>query len=295
MILPVTVARTKRQPMELTQAVQELLDGLTPTQRSSHSVEVAMRLALDPRRSDHLVRGSALLPHGTGKRVRVVVFAKGAAAEEAREAGADIIGDEELISAIVSSGGEAIAFDRLIATPDFMKPLARAGKVLGPKGLMPNPKMGTLTNDVARAVAEMRRGRLDFRIGRDACMRASVGRAAMPPQQLVANIGALVAALIEAKPKAIGGQAGAAAGAAAAAPAAAAEGASVAEAALPPPDALDGYVRTFQIKTTYSEPLPVSFESLVASIAAYRAALGTDTATTGAGAKATTGAEQEGK
>ncbi|KAG2445205.1 hypothetical protein HYH02_008673 [Chlamydomonas schloesseri] len=271
-VLPAAVRTGRRTPVPLSTALQQLLDPLTPGQRKSHSLEVFVRFGLDPRRSDHLVRGSVVLPYGTGKRVRIVVFAKGADADVAREEGVDIIGDEDLIAAIVSSEGAAIAFDRLIATPDFMRPLARAGKVLGPKGLMPNPKMGTLTSDVARAIRETRRGRLDYRLGRDGAVRAALGRAGMPAEQLAANICGLVASLLENKPKAVGGPpVAAAAGAAAGGAAAEAPGAA---ARIPPPGSLDGYVRTFLLKTTNSAPVAVSFESLLEAVGPYRQLVG---------------------
>ncbi|KXZ52345.1 hypothetical protein GPECTOR_10g978 [Gonium pectorale] len=179
---------------------------LRPGQVPQHSLEVFVRFHLDPRRSDHLVRGSVVLPYGTGKKVRIVVFAAGAEAEAARREGVDLIGTEELIGTIVSAPpGADLGFDRLIATPDFMRPLARAGRVLGPKGLMPNPKMGTLTTDVATAIAEIRRGRLDFRLGRDSAVRAALGRTSLPAPHLAAHVGGMVAALLENKPKALGG------------------------------------------------------------------------------------------
>ncbi|KAG2439500.1 hypothetical protein HXX76_004854 [Chlamydomonas incerta] len=287
-VLPAAVRKGGRAPVPLNAALQQLLEPLTPGQRRSHSLEVFVRFALDPRRSDHLVRGSVVLPYGTGRRVRIVVFARGADADVAREEGVDIIGDEELIAAIVSSEGAAIAFDRLIATPDFMRPLARAGKVLGPKGLMPNPKMGTLTSDVARAIRETRRGRLDYRLGRDGAVRAALGRCGMPAEQLAANIGGLVASLLENKPKAVGGppvaaEAADAGGAAAAAPGAAA--------GIPPPGSLDGYVRTFLLKTTHSEPVAVSFDSLLAAVGPYRELVGAAAAAADGGGSGA-GAEQ---
>ncbi|PNW82195.1 hypothetical protein CHLRE_06g278090v5 [Chlamydomonas reinhardtii] len=271
-VLPAAVRKGRRAAVPLATALQQLLDPLTPGQRKSHSLEVFVRFGLDPRRSDHLVRGSVVLPYGTGRRVRIVVFAKGADADVAREEGVDIIGDEELIAAIVSSEGAAIAFDRLIATPDFMRPLARAGKVLGPKGLMPNPKMGTLTSDVARAIRETRRGRLDFRLGRDGAVRAALGRCGMPAEQLAANIGGLVASLLENKPKAVGGPPAVAAAAAAGGTAAAAPGAAAA--GIPPPGSLDGYVRTFLLKTTGSAPVAVSLDSLLEAVGPYRQLVG---------------------
>ncbi|GFR43481.1 hypothetical protein Agub_g4567 [Astrephomene gubernaculifera] len=289
-VLPVAVPRTRRTPQPLNVALQQLLGPLRPGQRASHALEVFVRFSLDPRRSDHLVRGSVVLPYGTGKKVRLVVFAKGADADIARQEGVDLIGDEELISAIVSSEGAAITFDKLIATPDFMRPLARAGKVLGPKGLMPNPKMGTLTTDVAKAIRETRRGRLDYRLGRDATVRAALGRTNMPYEHLSAHVGGLVASLLENKPKALGGPVGAAVGAAGGAGAAVGgavggEGVATGGAAATAAAAgLEGYVRTFLLKTTKSAPVAVTFESLGEAVQAYRNLVGGAAAAAGGAA-----------
>ncbi|EFJ53093.1 mitochondrial ribosomal protein L1, imported to mitochondria [Volvox carteri f. nagariensis] len=255
-VLPISVPKRQTQPVPLSEALDKLLIALPVADRARHNLEVFIRFRLDPRRSDHLVRGSVVLPYGTGKAMRLVVFAKGADAEIARSEGVDLIGDEELISAIVSSDGAAINFDRLIATPDFMKPLARAGKVLGPKGLMPNPKMGTLTSDVAGAIRDIRRGRLDYRLSREATVRAVLGRGSMTAEQLAANVGALVASLIENRPKAL-------AGPVAAAPAAATQqGASAPAAAAPTVGLLERYFMTFYLKTNHSPSVAISLESL---------------------------------
>ncbi|GIL54500.1 hypothetical protein Vafri_10028 [Volvox africanus] len=209
--------------------------------------------------------------------MQLVVFAKGADAEIARSEGVELIGDEELINAIVSSDGAAINFDRLIATPDFMRPLARAGKVLGPKGLMPNPKMGTLTTDVAGAIRDIRRGRLDYRLSREATVRAVLGRGSMTSEQLAANVGALVASLVENRPKALTGPAAAtgAAGPAATAggtagAAAGATGAGPQAAAAPTFSMLERYFMTFILKTTHSPSVHISLESLVEAATKHR-------------------------
>ncbi|GLI62944.1 hypothetical protein VaNZ11_005798 [Volvox africanus] len=276
-ILPISVGKKQRQPVPLLQALSKLLGALAPEDRASTNLEVFIRFRLDPRRSDHLVRGSVVLPYGTGKAMQLVVFAKGADAEIARSEGVELIGDEELINAIVSSEGAAINFDRLIATPDFMRPLARAGKVLGPKGLMPNPKMGTLTTDVAGAIRDIRRGRLDYRLSREATVRAVLGRGSMTAEQLAANVGALVASLVENRPKAL---AGPAAATGAAGPAATAGGAAGAAAgatgavpqatAAPTVSMLERYFMTFILKTTHSPSVHISLESLVEAVTQHR-------------------------
>ncbi|KAF5835991.1 50S ribosomal protein L1 [Dunaliella salina] len=156
--------------------------------------------------ADQVVRGIALLPHGTGKRMRVAVFAKGPEAEEALKEGVEVLGDEELIQEIIEKGEPAVKFDRLVATPAFMKPLARAGRVLGPLGLMPNPKVGTLTTEVAKAVQELRAGRCEFRMTRDSQIMTVVGKASFPQQKLEENVRAFVTAVVEARPKGLPGQ-----------------------------------------------------------------------------------------
>lgn len=169
------------------------------------TVEVHVRLKVDPKRGDQMVRGAAALPHGSGRPVRVVVFAEGDAAEAAKAAGADVVGGDELVESILQSKGKAIDFDRAVAHPDMMRSLVRVGKILGPKGLMPNPKVGTLTPDVAAAVREMRRGRVEFKMDRTAIVHAPIGKVSMEASQLYVNTGALAAALLRAKPDAIKG------------------------------------------------------------------------------------------
>ncbi|KAI8470599.1 MAG: ribosomal protein L1 [Monoraphidium minutum] len=169
------------------------------------TVEAHVRLKVDPRRGDQMVRGAAVLPHSAGKAVRVAVFAEGAAADAARAAGADVVGGDELVESILESKGKALDFNRAVAHPDMMRSLVRLGKILGPKGMMPNPKVGTLTPDVAAAVREMRRGRVEFRVDRGAIIHAPIGKVSMDPAQLYANMGALTAALLRAKPDVIKG------------------------------------------------------------------------------------------
>jgi large subunit ribosomal protein L1 len=161
------------------------------------SVEVALNLGVDPRHADQMVRGTVDLPHGTGKTLRVAVFARGDKAEEARAAGADLVGAEDLAQTI--QGGE-IAFDRCIATPDMMPVVGRLGRILGPRGLMPNPKLGTVTPNVAQAVSAAKAGQVQFRVEKTGIIHAGVGKASFTPDRLADNIKAFVDAVNKAKP-----------------------------------------------------------------------------------------------
>ncbi len=161
------------------------------------TVEIALNLGVDPRHADQMVRGSVNLPNGTGKTVRVAVFARGPKADEAKEAGADIVGAEDLMETI--QGGK-IDFDRCIATPDMMPVVGRLGKVLGPRGLMPNPKVGTVTMDVAQAVQDAKGGQVQFRVEKAGILHAGVGKASFDEAKLAENIRALVDAVNRAKP-----------------------------------------------------------------------------------------------
>ena len=161
------------------------------------TIEVAMNLGVDPRHADQMVRGSVNLPNGTGKTARVAVFARGPKADEAREAGADIVGAEDLMETV--QGGK-IDFDKCIATPDMMPIVARLGKVLGPRGLMPNPKIGTVTMDVAAAVAAEKGGKVDFRVEKAGIIHAGVGKASFGSVKIAENVRALVDAVQKAKP-----------------------------------------------------------------------------------------------
>jgi large subunit ribosomal protein L1 len=161
------------------------------------TVEIAMNLGVDPRHSDQMVRGVVSLPHGTGKSVRVAVFAKDAKAVEATAAGADIVGAEDLMERI--QGGQ-IDFDRVIATPDMMGVVGRLGKILGPRGLMPNPKLGTVTANVGEAVAAAKAGQVEFRAEKAGLVHAGIGKASFSEEQLVANAAAFVDAIQKAKP-----------------------------------------------------------------------------------------------
>jgi large subunit ribosomal protein L1 len=161
------------------------------------TVEVAMNLGVDPKHADQMVRGVCLLPNGSGRTLRVGVFAKGEKAEEARAAGADVVGAEDLVEQ-VSKGN--IDFDRCIATPDMMGLVGRLGKILGPRGLMPNPRVGTVTMDVANAVKGAKGGAVEFRVEKAGIVQAGVGKASFSEQQLVENIKAFVDAVVKAKP-----------------------------------------------------------------------------------------------
>jgi len=161
------------------------------------TIEIAMNLGVDPRHADQMVRGVCNLPNGTGRAVRVAVFAKGDKAEEAKNAGADIVGAEDLMQEVQ---GGTINFDRCIATPDMMPLVGRLGKVLGPRGLMPNPKVGTVTMDVAAAVEAAKGGAVEFRVEKAGIVHAGVGKASFTEQALAENIRAFTDAVIKAKP-----------------------------------------------------------------------------------------------
>ena len=167
------------------------------TSKFDETVEVALNLGVDPRHADQMVRGVVSLPKGTGRDVRIAVFAKGAKADEAREAGADVVGAEDLMETI--QGGQ-IDFDRVIATPDMMGVVGRLGKVLGPKGLMPNPKLGTVTMDVAKAVNDAKSGQVEFRVEKAGIVHAGIGKASFSEADLGENFRAFMDAIIKAKP-----------------------------------------------------------------------------------------------
>jgi len=173
-----------------------------PAAKFDESVDLSFRLGVDPKHADQMVRGAVVLPNGIGKNVRVAVFAKGEKEREAREAGADVIGAEDLVEKVQ---GGAIEFDTAIATPDLMGQVGRLGKVLGPRGLMPNPKLGTVTFDVARAVREAKAGKVEFRVDKAGNIHAPVGKRSFPTEKLVANAMALIDAIMRAKPAAAKG------------------------------------------------------------------------------------------
>ncbi|HET7310253.1 MAG TPA: 50S ribosomal protein L1 [Mycobacteriales bacterium] len=181
----------------------KLAKQTTTTKRFDATVEVAMRLGVDPRKADQMVRGTVSLPHGTGKTARVAVFATGDKAEEARAAGADIVGGDELIEQV--NGGK-MDFDAAVATPDMMGKVGRLGRVLGPRGLMPNPKTGTVTNDVAKAVEDIKGGKIEYRVDRQANLHFVIGKTSFTEQQLVENYAAALDEVLRAKPSAAKGR-----------------------------------------------------------------------------------------
>ena len=166
------------------------------------SVDVAVRLGVDPKHADQMVRGAVVLPHGTGKTNRVLVFAKGEKVSEAEEAGADFVGGDDFVAKITDGWLE---FDTVIATPDMMGQVGRLGRVLGPRGLMPNPKVGTVTFDVSKAVREAKAGKVEFRVEKAGIVHAQVGKRSFGGPELAGNVRSLVSALVKAKPPAAKG------------------------------------------------------------------------------------------
>jgi large subunit ribosomal protein L1 len=197
---------TKKQKAQLGSVDREKLYGVDEaialaktlaTAKFDETIEVALNLGVDPRHADQMVRGVVNLPKGTGKTVRVAVFAKGAKADEARAAGADVVGAEDLMESIQDG---QIDFERVIATPDMMGLVGRLGKVLGPKGLMPNPKLGTVTMDVTKAVTDAKAGQIEFRVEKAGIIHAGIGKVSFPVEDLRANYDAFVDAIVRAKP-----------------------------------------------------------------------------------------------
>jgi large subunit ribosomal protein L1 len=188
------------QDYGLTEAVSKIKGAAKA--KFDETIEVVLNLNVDPRHSDQMIRGVVNLPHGTGNTIRVAVFAKDAKADEAREAGADLVGAEDLAEAIQK--GE-MNFDRCIATPDMMPIVGRLGKVLGPRGLMPNPKLGTVTPDVAGAVTAAKAGQVEYRTEKAGIIHAGVGKASFSEEQILENIMALVSVILKAKPQSIKG------------------------------------------------------------------------------------------
>ncbi|MBI3786145.1 MAG: 50S ribosomal protein L1 [Deltaproteobacteria bacterium] len=171
----------------------------TATAKFDETIEMAIRLGVDPRQADQNVRGTVVLPHGTGKAVRVLVFAKGEKEKEAREAGADFVGGEDLVKQISDGWFE---FDKAVATPDMMGLVGRIGKVLGPRGLMPNPKVGTVTFDVGKAVGELKAGKVEYRVEKAGIVHVPIGKKSFGLEKLLDNARALLTSLIRAKPAA---------------------------------------------------------------------------------------------
>ena len=185
-------------PLEAVRLAKE-----TSTTKFDGTVEVAFRLGVDPRKADQMVRGTVNLPHGTGKTARVLVFATGDRAEAARAAGADIVGADELIDEVAKG---RLDFDAVVATPDLMGKVGRLGRVLGPRGLMPNPKTGTVTVDVAKAVTEIKGGKIEFRVDKHSNLHLIIGKTSFSDEQLVENYAAALDEVLRAKPSAAKGR-----------------------------------------------------------------------------------------
>ncbi|HHY77963.1 MAG TPA: 50S ribosomal protein L1 [Clostridiales bacterium] len=193
------VDRTKLyDPKEALELVQK-----TAKANFDESVEVHVKLGVDPRHADQQVRGVVVLPHGTGKKLRVLVFAKGDKAKEAEQAGADFVGAEELVAKIQNENW--FDYDVVVATPDMMGVVGRLGKLLGPKGLMPNPKSGTVTFDVAKAIAEIKAGKVEYRVDKTSIVHVAIGKVSFGTEKLLENFKTLMEAIIKAKPAAAKG------------------------------------------------------------------------------------------
>ncbi len=175
----------------------------TPDARFDETVEIAARLGIDPRKADQMVRGTVSLPNGTGRSVRVAVFAQGERAQEAREAGADVVGGEELVEQVLAGN---IDFDAAVATPDMMASVGKAGRVLGPRGLMPNPKTGTVTTDIAKAVQDIKGGKVEYRTDRTGNVHCVIGKKSFGERQLLENYLAVVDEILRARPSAAKGK-----------------------------------------------------------------------------------------
>lgn len=190
-----SAAKVETRPYGLADAVQLAKDASFV--KFDETLEIAMRLGVDPRHADQMVRGTVVLPHGTGRTVRVLVFASGEKIKEAEEAGANYVGGEELAKKIQEGWLE---FDAVVATPDMMKVAGRLGRVLGPRGLMPNPKTGTVTMDVTKAISDIKAGKVEFRVDKAGIVHAPLGKLSFSNEQLVENVLALIAAIMRAKP-----------------------------------------------------------------------------------------------
>lgn len=193
--------KVESQPYALPEAVKLAKDGAYA--KFDETVDVALRLGVDPKHADQMVRGTVVLPHGTGKEMRVLVFAAGEKLKEAEEAGADHVGGEELAKKIE---GGWMDFDAVVATPDMMKVAGRLGRVLGPRGLMPNPKAGTVTFDVGKAVEDIKSGKVEFRVDKAGIVHAPVGKASFTEEQLAENTEALLGAVLKVRPAAAKGR-----------------------------------------------------------------------------------------
>jgi len=189
------VGKVEPRVYELREAVEAVKQAAYA--KFDESVDLALRLGVDPKRSDQMVRGTTSLPHGTGKKVRVLVFAKGEKEQEARQAGADFVGADDLMEEIK---GGWLDFDCAIATPDLMASVGKLGKQLGPRGLMPNPKTGTVTFEVGKAVAEIRKGRVEFKVEKAGIVQVPVGKVSFDAAKLFDNASAIIESVVKAKP-----------------------------------------------------------------------------------------------
>ena len=176
----------------------------TATAKFDETVELHIRTSCDGRHADQQIRGAVVLPAGTGRKVRILVFAKGAKLDEAQAAGADYVGGQELLPKIQNEGW--LDFDVVVATPDMMSVVGRLGRILGPKGLMPNPKAGTVTMDVAKAIADIKAGKVEYRLDKSNIIHCPIGKASFTEEQLMTNFDALMSAIVKAKPAALKGQ-----------------------------------------------------------------------------------------
>jgi large subunit ribosomal protein L1 len=198
-----TGART--QIAERTYSIEEAVPLVQKVKyaKFDETVELTLRLGVDPKHADQMVRGTVVLPHGLGKTKRVLAIAGGEKQKEAEQAGADIVGGEELVERIMGGWTD---FDAVVATPDMMRAVGKLGKVLGPRGLMPNPKTGTVTPDIARAVKEIKAGKVEFRVDKTGIVHAPIGKMSFPAQSLIENAHALVDSVVKAKPSAAKGK-----------------------------------------------------------------------------------------
>ncbi|MCL4839281.1 MAG: 50S ribosomal protein L1 [Thermoanaerobaculia bacterium] len=193
--------RVEKRPYPLADAIRLVEE--TAYAKFDETVEIAMRLGVDPKHADQMVRGTVVLPHGTGKAMRILVFASGEKIREAEEAGAEFVGGDELAKKIE---GGWLDFEAVVAAPDMMRVVGRLGKILGPRGLMPNPKTGTVTPEVAKAVQEIKAGKVEFRVDKTGIVHAPFGRRSFGSEKLLANAQALISAVVKSRPPAAKGK-----------------------------------------------------------------------------------------
>lgn len=231
--------RKVRSPVNIRQAIDEVKANAKA--KFDETVEIAINLGTNPKRGDQAVRGTAVLPFGTGKSIRVAAFAEGEDAVAAAEAGADVVGGEDLVQQIQTSGGSSLNFDKAVAVPAMMSKLSKVAKILGPRGLMPNPKLGTLSTDIREAIRLLKTGKVEFRADRGAVLHAGLGKISFSQDKIHGNAGALCSAVLEARPKGVKGG-----------------GAS-------------GYLLQASLTSTMGRSVPVSVASLVQASQAHKA------------------------